>query len=295
MKLVYSMMTGMAAALPQMQVPQGRFGMADIASIIANMNAEGDQAAALFKQFSALEGFDRSTVSNRPVNTVSSANNANELGSIGAFRMAAGYGCWCYFGDQHLLRLAKGEPVDDMDTLCKQLHNNYECLIFDTEDDTDPDATCYGWQEDHSVGFLATDTSTDEELVAGCASVNADSCKAHACAIEATFVRDFGILMLTDYTPIEEGFHYSENGGVLETNAAYDGFRKNNCWGVPGQANPNPNCCGSFPNRLIYNAQVRGCCNNVQTFHYNNDLDCCTDGEVIEGGSGRTDCIAVDT
>jgi hypothetical protein len=294
MKLVYSMMTGMAAAIPQIQVPQGRFGITDIASIIKNMDASGDQAEALFKQFSALEGFDRSTVSNRPVNTVSSANDDDELGSTNAFLMASGYGCWCFFGDQHLARNAKGAPADRMDELCKQLHNNYECLLQDFEQLGLGE--CYGWQEDHAINFLQTATTTDQQLVDGCTSQNSASvCKTNACIIEAAFVRDFGILMDGgDFTPLSRGFHYRMNAdGQLEENPNHEFFRQDNCYGVPGRDNPAPRCCGSFPNRLVFNANIRGCCNENELYHFGNNMECCPDGTVIEAGSGRTDCVSV--
>merc|ERR1739848_463336 len=99
--------------------------------------------------------------------------------------------------------------------------------------------------------------------------------------------------METDYQPIESAFHFIENGGQLEENPAYTSFRANNCYGVPGKQNPQPRCCGQYPNRLVYNSGIRGCCNEGELFHYGNDVDCCDDGTVIVSGSGRTDCTEI--
>ena len=37
------------------------------------------------------------------------------------------YGCWCYFQDDH--HKGRGQPVDALDHLCKQLHDGYTCAI----------------------------------------------------------------------------------------------------------------------------------------------------------------------
>ena len=41
------------------------------------------------------------------------------------------YGCWCYFDDENSMKingLGKSKPVDEIDTFCKQLHNNYNAF-----------------------------------------------------------------------------------------------------------------------------------------------------------------------
>merc|ERR1712118_627542 len=41
------------------------------------------------------------------------------------------YGCWCYFYDN--VGRGKGTPVDELDGLCKTLHDGYTCAIIDGE------------------------------------------------------------------------------------------------------------------------------------------------------------------
>lgn len=40
-------------------------------------------------------------------------------------------GCWCYFDQTH--GQGRGQPVDRIDEICKQLHQNYECLLIDSQ------------------------------------------------------------------------------------------------------------------------------------------------------------------
>lgn len=35
------------------------------------------------------------------------------------------YGCWCYFGDDHGKGI--GGPIDQIDAMCKKLHDGYTC------------------------------------------------------------------------------------------------------------------------------------------------------------------------
>ena len=43
------------------------------------------------------------------------------------------YGCWCYFYDN--VGRGKGTPVDELDGLCKTLHDGYTCAIIDSEEE----------------------------------------------------------------------------------------------------------------------------------------------------------------
>ena len=54
-----------------------------------------------------------------------------------------GYGCWCYFGENSYGK-GKSQPVDGLDSLCKSLHQGYECAIIDSrEEDNDFDCKSY--------------------------------------------------------------------------------------------------------------------------------------------------------
>jgi len=43
------------------------------------------------------------------------------------------YGCWCYFYDN--VGRGKGNPVDEIDAMCKVLGEGYECAMRDSEDE----------------------------------------------------------------------------------------------------------------------------------------------------------------
>ena len=49
--------------------------------------------------------------------------------SIKAFTDIDGYGCWCYFEDDH--GLGRSHPVNKIDETCKGIHDGYTCAIKD--------------------------------------------------------------------------------------------------------------------------------------------------------------------
>ena len=52
------------------------------------------------------------------------------------------YGCWCYFEDQH--GQGKGQPVNDVDEYCKQLHQGYDCAKIDSQN------ACIPWEANYN-------------------------------------------------------------------------------------------------------------------------------------------------
>merc|ERR1712035_308095 len=54
------------------------------------------------------------------------------------------YGCWCYFDSDH--GKGKSQPVDDVDAICKMLHEGYECAILDAEEAGEE---CVPWEVDY--------------------------------------------------------------------------------------------------------------------------------------------------
>merc|ERR1711981_207904 len=76
-----------------------------------------------------------------------------------------GYGCWCYFGDSHNDKLAKGQPLDAYDEMCRQLYRGYECTIIDS---LDGDA-CIPW----NVTYTDVSLSQGTDYATECATVNA--------------------------------------------------------------------------------------------------------------------------
>lgn len=92
------------------------------------------------------------------------------------------YGCWCYFDGDYTK--GRGEPVDNFDDLCKQLHHNYDCAAMDAESEADFD--CLPWEADYQV-FSFYSYSMDIEME--CTSKNRNNkCNQRSCIIEMTFV-----------------------------------------------------------------------------------------------------------
>lgn len=59
-----------------------------------------------------------------------------------------GYGCWCYFGDDH--GKGMGKPLNAVDEMCKILQNGYECVLMDRQAAGDND--CVPWDQPYGSG-----------------------------------------------------------------------------------------------------------------------------------------------
>merc|ERR1712000_267674 len=66
-------------------------------------------------------------------------------------------GCWCYFDDDH--GRGKGQPIDDLDGVCKTLHEGYECAMRDAEAEG---TTCVPWEVAY-VSAIGGATTTLQE------------------------------------------------------------------------------------------------------------------------------------
>lgn len=274
MKLVVaSTMAAMIAANPQAPGPSTRFSSGDIADMINSMGATGEAASALYKQFASLEGY----------RAQSASNAAGSLATT--FGIAGGYGCWCYFGDEHVERNAKGPPLDALDNLCHGLSRGYECAILD-------DAACVPWDVDYFApdDILAV-AETKEAIAAVCEAENnnADSCQYMACAVEQWFIRQWrgnpaGIDDLID--PLHK-----------HSDAGWQVIEDSQCVGPPVGTQRQIECCGVYPTRYPFNtlAPNKDCCtkpnaadpaNPIQTMVWNDAFEqCCTDtGEVKRFG-----------
>merc|ERR1711974_294791 len=84
------------------------------------------------------------------------------------------YGCWCYFYDN--VGRGKGNPVDEVDAMCKTLGEGYECAMRDSEDEGQD---CTPWEIDYTAG-----SGSGRDLFTSCQDLNADLCAARACAVE---------------------------------------------------------------------------------------------------------------
>merc|ERR1712010_286699 len=90
------------------------------------------------------------------------------------------YGCWGYFQDNH--GKGKGPVQNEVDQMCKVLHDGYECAIFDAVIDG---GSCIPWEEEYESGISIGASNVEIE----CASKNVgNDCAIRACVIEGNFV-----------------------------------------------------------------------------------------------------------
>merc|ERR1712062_170347 len=154
------------------------------------------------------------------------------------------YGCWCYFEDE--FGLGRGKPVDQIDRLCQNLHDSYECAILDSGDDS-----CIPWKVDYNSSG-AFDLS---DRLFECENHNVDDCTKSTCIVEGLFVQSLfdhfmnnGLTINDDYK-LSSGFDSSTckiKGGALS---------------VKGERQ----CCGQVPFRRPFNDGNgdKACCGDV--------------------------------
>ena len=173
------------------------------------------------------------------------------------------YGCWCYFYDN--VGRGKGNPVDEVDAMCKVLGEGYECAIRDSEDEG---LDCTPWEIAYTAG-----TGSGRDLYTSCQSLNADACAARACAVEGTFVDNlFAVLISGQGIPYSD---YSHAQGFDPATDAGCPVKK----GTPGSGSEKA-CCGAYPTRFPFKTLGgdRACCGG-RTYS-TGVLNCCSPGKV---------------
>jgi hypothetical protein len=175
------------------------------------------------------------------------------------------YGCWCYFQDGY--GSGKGKPVDDIDVLCKRLHDGYTCAIMDSADLGDE---CVPWEVSYNSAIgsgmlIDMDIATIRQE---CDVQNPDNgCPNWVCKIEGYFLQQLVL--------------YFTHGGQINHNFRHAmGF--NTATGCPVMTGTKSDkaCCDEYPLRFpfkTYNG-ARDCC---YTHTFNTNLyQCCGDGTV---------------
>lgn len=177
-----------------------------------------------------------------------------------SFENIDGYGCWCYFHDDH--GKGKSQPVNQMDAFCKLLHEGYDCAMMDSE--LEGGDFCVPWEVNYNaanVGF--------GDVVEQCNVRNPDDpCGNRACIVEGWFVTSIFQMFLS--------------GGVMDMEPQHEGGNfdiNENCPTHPGQQSEKA-CCGEYPYRhpfKTYGGQ-RSCCGS-KTYDIS-VLNCCPNGKV---------------
>ena len=176
------------------------------------------------------------------------------------------YGCWCYFQDAH--GSGKGKPVDEIDTLCKRLHDGYTCAIMDAIDQGDE---CTPWDIPYNsaVGSGMIQDMDIATIRAECdvQNPNTNDCANWVCKIEGYFVQQLVL--------------YFTHGGLINHDHRHaNGFNPNTDCPVSTGIKSEKACCDEYPLRFpfkTYNGS-RDCC---YTHTFNTNLyQCCGDGKV---------------
>jgi len=176
-----------------------------------------------------------------------------------------GYGCWCYFAES--FGKGKSHPVDETDAFCKALHEGYECVMIDNdEESTDDDSEqCTPWE----TFYVPAAIGETEDIVDQCTERNSEfgNCAVRSCIVEMQFVTSVFRNMLGGGA-MNDQFNHNNGFDVEE-----------NCPTTPGQQSEK-SCCGHYPFRhpfKTYGGQ-RQCC-GAKTFD-SSILKCCSNGKV---------------
>lgn len=174
------------------------------------------------------------------------------------------YGCWCYFETDH--GSGKGQPVDEIDSFCKVLHDGYTCIQMDAQE---KGIDCVPWEVSYNSAFgsgIPYGLSM-EGLVEECNRQNGiGTCQAWTCKVEGWFVQSY--------------FTYSAFGGQINlANRHENGFDTNLNCPINNGPSSDKACCGFYPLRFPYKTYngERGCCYG-HTFNAEMNV-CCEDGK----------------
>ena len=175
------------------------------------------------------------------------------------------YGCWCYFQNDH--GHGRGAPVDEIDMLCKKLHDGYTCAIMDSAAQNDE---CVPWEIEYesALGSGMVLGMSLETIRAECDVQNpVNNCANWVCKIEGYFVTQLVL--------------YFTHGGLINHSYRHaNGFDPKNDCPISSGVDSEKACCDDYPLRFpfkTYNGD-RQCC-IAQTFDANL-YSCCNDGAV---------------
>lgn len=215
-----------------------------------------------------------------------------------------GYGCWCYFDEEDHGK-GKGQPVNELDRLCRVLHDGYDCIEMD-------DPLCQAHTIEHEVEYPPpipnawADEADYPDLEAKCSTANSgDECTTRACMIESYFMAELlKMYIATDFSnaqlygaggPLDAAYRHNNGFDPAEscmtvnvnlngpfsgaTGTGGDGGAGTNV-GPPAVASGGSNtrqCCGVYPTRFPYHTEygTRGCCG--QKSYDASLLSCCSD------------------
>merc|ERR1719361_50572 len=163
-----------------------------------------------------------------------------------------GYGCWCYFQEEH--GQGAGDPQNQLDAHCQSLHHGYSCVKIDAGWE---DEKCdHPWAMEYNIIPLTAwmfGGETSGDMMADCQSLNQDSnCAARTCAVESFFTLNL-IGEFLSMKPFDATLKHSDGWS-----------HSDNCPRKLGSDDSPLECCGSYPPRFPYKTKdgQRGCCDD---------------------------------
>ena len=156
-----------------------------------------------------------------------------------------------------LRRKGKGQPVNDLDQACKDLHHGYNCIKID-DSECNP-RTLDASQNEYTLPLTAISPLVDPDQA--CQDANpGDTCGYRTCLVEAQF-------LITTYQPVYAGNQtwidmWNDMTFVHQPDGGFD--FENQCIGRPGIGPAgDKQCCGQYPYRNAYFTARKQCCNDV--------------------------------
>lgn len=187
------------------------------------------------------------------------------------------YGCWCNFGDD--LTEGFGAPVNRFDEICRDYQLCLRCAKWDAKQSGTPPAVPYTC--DPLTDTYAAISGADFNVQCTLAN-NADPnnhCGTHLCTCNYNFFKELiqEIWAQTPYdsTPLHSNGWDRDDHCIGSSNGGGGGGGGT---GVPGPKQ-DLRCCGHYPDRFPYNADIKSCCDKKEIYNPINKK-CCADGTV---------------
>lgn len=181
------------------------------------------------------------------------------------------YGCWCYFDGR--FNRGRGQPINDIDELCRAMHHGYQCAILDGQLEGIP---CVPWE----INYNGTNLLDFENIASSCADINpASKCAERACTIEKFFVSS-----IVSYVLSGKSFDI--------TMAHSEGFDPTMECPTKSHIESDLACCGEYPKIFPYKTLdgARGCCPKICKTFDASRLQCCDSAETQFLALAGKDC-----
>merc|ERR1712179_252640 len=198
-----------------------------------------------------------------------------QVKSINVPQIADGYGCYCMFTD--ISGAGRSDPVDGVDSLCKQINDAYTCIATE-HPDCNPATVAY-----NKISFNSNDVWND------CMMANRPTdnplCSMKVCAAEFEFAANLA-KMTTDVIK-EQGFPAIMAAGgpwgflISDENKHANFDFETQCPKSTSTTYGEKKCCGSYPSKFPYRDQngARQCCTDAV---FNSATHQCCNGDEVK-------------